>query len=68
MGQVQQQQMPAQNTYEVEDDHHEDGIAHDLIHDAGDFLGYWPLLGFLVLGVAVTFRKKIKKVLKEWLK
>ena len=41
--------------------HHDDDLAHDLVHQIGDAVGYWPLLAIIVAGAGVTFRKKIRK-------
>ena len=64
MGYAKQEVQQVQHT----EQHEDNGIAHELVHEAGDILGYWPLLGFLIIGVAVTLRKKIKTILKDWLK
>ena len=39
---------------------HEEGAAHEIVHDIGNVIGYWPLLGIVAIGLIVTMRKKLK--------
>lgn len=43
-------------------------IAKDIVISVGEYVGYWPLLGVLVLGVLVLFRTRIRKAARAFLK
>ena len=50
-----------QTTAHVEvPEEHDDGVAHEVIHDIGNAIGWWPLLIIIGIGVGVGFRKRIK--------
>lgn len=52
---------PVQQTIEHIEVEHDEGVAHDIFHEIGDFIGWWPLLLIVFIAIAARFRKKIKK-------
>jgi len=65
----QQQQMPAQNTYNVPvqetvehievSEEHDEGMAHGAIHVIGENIGWGPLLIIILIGARKAWREKI---------
>jgi hypothetical protein len=43
-----------------------DDVAAEVIFGIGDAIGYWPLLGLVILGAVFFFKKRLKKIIKEW--
>jgi len=64
-----QQQMPAQNTYNVPvqetishieiPEEHDEGMAHGAIHVIGENIGWGPLLIIILIGARKAWREKI---------
>ena len=49
---------PYQEYIEVEE--HDNDAAHEILHEIGDTVGYWPLLVAVLLGGGIVFKRKIK--------
>ena len=42
-------------------------LPKQIIDSVGEKVGYWTILGLMVLGAFFFFRKKIKSILKSWI-
>jgi len=39
---------------------HDTDAAHEMFHDIGGIIGYWPLLIIILTALGIVFRKKVK--------